>query len=238
MNRRTKRGLVIGGAALAIVGGGGGALAATGGGGIFGSDGQKALLDDAAGRLKVDSADLKTALQQAYDDQIDAAVKAGRITAAQGTELKARAKANGGFPFLGGPGGPGFGHRGGPFGGPGETMAAAATYLGLTEAQLDTQLDSGKTLAQIAKAQSKTVAGLKAAMLAAAKTQLDAAVKAGKLTQAQADSMLADISTRLDDEIQNGRPHRGGPGFEGRPHFDGRGFGSRSFAPPSGDPAA
>src|SRR3954447_2120163 len=111
--RRTKRTLVVGGAALAIVGGSGAALAA-GGDGLFGSSERQAFLDDAAGKLNVKSADLEKALQQAYDDRIDAAVKAGRLTQAQADELKARAKANGGLPFLDGPG---F-HRGG-FHGPG-----------------------------------------------------------------------------------------------------------------------
>src|ERR1700750_2042022 len=91
--RATKRTLAIGGAALAIVGGGGAAWAA-GGDGLFGSSDRQAFLDDAAGKLNVKSADLEKALQQAYDDRIDAAVKAGRLTKAQGDDLKARAKAN------------------------------------------------------------------------------------------------------------------------------------------------
>src|SRR6478672_8609695 len=52
------------------------------------------------------------------------------------------------------------GKGGGPHGGGGPGSAAIATYLGLTAAELRTQLESGKTLADIAKAQSKTVAGL------------------------------------------------------------------------------
>src|SRR4051794_14636456 len=96
--RRTKRTLVVGGAALAIVGGGGAALAA-GGDGLFGSSERQAFLDDAAGKLNVKSADLEKALQQAYEDRIDAAVKAGKLTQAQADDLKARAKANGGGPL-------------------------------------------------------------------------------------------------------------------------------------------
>jgi hypothetical protein len=226
VNRRTKRGLVVGGAALAIVGGGGAALAA--GGDLFGSSDRQAFLDDAAARLNVSSSDLQNALGSAFDDRVDAAVKAGQLTQAQGDALKARAKQSGGFPLLGGHGGPGFG-RGpgfghGPGGGMRATMTAAATYLGLTPDQLQTQLQSGKSLAQIAKAQNKTVAGLKQAMLDATKTQLAAAVKAGKLTQAQADSILAGLSSRLDDMIQNARPQ-----FDGRLHFDGRGSDGHRF---------
>jgi hypothetical protein len=66
---------------------------------------------------------------------------------------------------------------GGPFGG------AAAAYLGLTPAELRAQLESGKTLAQVAADRGKSVQGLKAAILAGAKTDLDAAVAAGKSPQ-------------------------------------------------------
>ena len=225
MNRRTKRGLVVGGAALAIVGGGGAALAA--GGDIFGNNDRQAFLNDAAARLKVSSTDLQSALTQAFNDRIDAAVKAGTLTKQQGDAIKARVKQSGGLPLLGGA--PGFRHGPG-FGGPGgdhmATLTAAATYLGLTQAQLRTQLESGKTLAQIAKAQNKTVAGLKQAMLSAAKKDLDADVTAGRITKAQEAQILADMSTRLDDMIQNGAPK-----FDGRPHFDGgRHFDGRGFA--------
>jgi hypothetical protein len=217
--RPTKKSLVIGGATLAIVGGGGAAFAAAGDG-LFGSNDRQAFLNDAAGQLNVKPADLEKALLQAYDDRIDAAVKAGKLTQAQGDELKARATTNGGLalPFLGAPGGhrPGFGGFG-MLGPGGSTNAAAATYLGLTQDQLESQLDSGKSLAQIAQAQNKSVAGLKQAMLDATKKDLDAAVKAGKLTQSQADSMLSDFSTRLDDVIQRpgGGPHFGRSGFHG-----------------------
>jgi hypothetical protein len=226
VNRRTKRGLVVGGAALAIVGGGGAALAA--GGDLFGSNDRQAFLDDAAARLKVSSADLQSALTQAFNDRIDAAVKAGRLTQDQADAIKARAKQNGGLPLLGAPGfrhGPG---HGGPFGARGATLSAAATYLGLTPDQLRTQLESGKTFAQIAKAQNKSVAGLEQAMLAAAKKDLAADVTAKRLTQAQADQILADMSKRLDDMIQNGAPKLDGRlHLDGGRHFDGRGFGGR-----------
>jgi hypothetical protein len=118
-------------------------------------------------------------------------------------------------------------------------LDAAANYLGLTDAQLRTQLDSGKTLAEIAKAQDKTVDGLKQAMLDAAKQHLDADVKAGRITQAQADQALADISTRLDNLIQNGFPRGdrdhdgGGPGF-----FGGRPSGRFGGPPPAAPTAA
>ena len=211
MSMRMKQIVVIGAFVAILVVGGGVAVA---GGGVSGD--QDAFLNDVAKRLDVTPAALKAALKGASDDRIDAAVAAGKITKAQGDAMKARS-AQGGVPLFGGPRGDGgFGHHG-----PG-SLDAAAKYLGLTEAELHTQLESGKTLAQIAKDKGKTVDGLKQAMTADAKTKLDAAVKAGTLTQAQADAILKQTTDRLDDLV-NGTG--GGPGM----HPDGDGFGHHGF---------
>ena len=217
MSMRMKQIVVIGAFVAILVIGAGVAVAD---GGITGD--QDAFLNDVAKRLNVTPAALKAAVKGASDDRIDAAVAAGKITKAQGDALKARS-AQGGLPFFGGGphGGGGFGHHG-----PG-SLDAAAKYLGLTEAELHTQLESGKTLAQIAKDQGKTVDGLKKALTADTKAKLDAAVKAGKLTQAQADDLLARMTDHLDDLV-NGT---GGPGM----HVDGDGFGHHGFG---GPPAA
>jgi hypothetical protein len=107
-------------------------------------------------------------------------------------------------PLFGGPG-RGFGHHAGPFGG----LDAAASYLSLTDAQLRTQLESGKSLADVAKAQGKTVDGLVQALVNAAKKKIDAAVTAGRLTQTQADSILADLKSRVTDFVNGAGPRFG-----------------------------
>jgi polyhydroxyalkanoate synthesis regulator phasin len=85
---------------------------------------------------------------------------------------------------------------------------AVATYLGLSETELRSQLENGKTLAEIATAQGKSVDGLKAAILAEAKSHLDEAVAAGKLTSAQAEQLLADLKSHIDDLVnRTGPPH-------------------------------
>ena len=68
--------------------------------------------------------------------------------------------------------------HGGPGGGR-ISFDAAATYIGVTSAELRTQLEAGKSLATIATDNGKTADGLKAALTTAAKTDLDAAVTAG-----------------------------------------------------------
>ena len=90
------------------------------------------------------------------------------------------------------------GMGGGPFG------EAAAAYLGLTPAELRAQLESGKTLAQVASDQGKSVDGLKAAIVAGAKRDLDVAVAAAKITAAQKQTMLSELRSLLDDLV-NGR---------------------------------
>ena len=91
-------------------------------------------------------------------------------------------------------------HRGGPGRGLGlgRGLEGAATYLGLTEAQLREQLSDGKSLADVAKAQNKSVDGLKAALKTALTAKLDEAVKAGRITEARKTQVLENIDKRLD----------------------------------------
>jgi polyhydroxyalkanoate synthesis regulator phasin len=217
--RLTKGTLLAIGAAVLAVAAGGGAIAATKLTGPKERD--QAIINDAAGQLGVTPAQLSGALKKAVENQIDTAVKAGTITKAQGDALKARVEA-GDLPLFGGPhrgfGGPGgphgfFGHHGGPFA---RGLDTAATYLGLTEDQLHAALAGGKTLAQVAKSQGKTVDGLIAALTDDAKQRLDTAVKNGHLTQKQADQALKELQARITDLV-NGR-------FPDRDHFEHRGF--------------
>jgi hypothetical protein len=98
-----------------------------------------------------------------------------------------------------------------PGGGAGGTrvnvLSAAASYLGVTVDQLETDLKSGKTLAQLVAATTgKTVAGLKAAIQAAAKTQLDQAVAAGTITSAQEQTALDQLNANLDGIVNGTSP--------------------------------
>ncbi len=203
------------GAALAVAGGG----AAFAAGELSPRQESSAIIDDAAEQLGVDAAKLTDALEQALENRVDEAVADGRLTEEQGTELKERI-GSGEFPLLGLRGGPGFGQHGH---GPGARLDAAATFLGLTEAEVRQQLRDGKTLAEIAKAEGKTVAALVDALVAAAKAELAEAVESGRLTDAQRDRILEDLEERIADGVNAtpGRHFRGGPGepsFRGGPH--------------------
>ena len=211
-----RRKVIAGAAAALAVGGAGAGVAATKLATTSPSEESKAIVNDAAKNLGVEPSKLSAALKKAFEDRIDAAVAAGRLTKEQGAELKQRIESDD-FPLFGPPA---FGHG---FGAPHpffHGLDAAASYLGLTEDELHSRLESGKTLAEVAKAQGKSVAGLKNAMVADAKKHLDAAVKAGRLSSAEEQRVLADLEQRIDDLV-NGKlldrfPRRHGFGFRDR----------------------
>ena len=119
------------------------------------------------------------------------------------------------------PRGPGFG-RGGPGGpggpgGAGALINAAASVTGLTDQEVDTQLQAGQTLAQIAQSKGKTADDVIAAARTALTTQLAQEVTAGRLTQAQADAKLAQFNTTATQLVNDATlgQHAGGPGGPG-----------------------
>lgn len=222
--------VAIAGIAVLAVAGAGGAIAATKL--LTPSERSQAIVNDAAHQLGVDPTKLSDALKKALENQVDADVAAGRITKAEGDALKQRIE-SGEYPIFGfgGPGrhfGFGFGHHG-LFG---AKLDAAATYLGLTEAQLRTQLEAGTSLADVAKAQGKSVSGLVDALLADAKGKIADAVKNGRLSQSEADDLLNGLKDRITDLV-NGRLPTPPSGF--REHFRGPAY---RPAPPLGSPPA
>jgi hypothetical protein len=228
MDPSLKRKLAGGAAGLVLLGGAGGAYAVSSGG----SGGREAFLNDVAKRLDVTPEKLQGAFQGALADKLDADVKAGRLTQAQADAIKKHAQQDGGLPFPGGPG-PGRFHGGPPppgappppggpppFGGPppvgrggpggpvGAGLTAAAKYLGLTDAALRRQVESGKSLAQIAADKNKDVDGLKSAIEDGVKSDLDKAVADKRLTQQQEDDILSGLHSRIDELVNRKGPDR------------------------------
>jgi predicted DNA-binding protein (UPF0251 family) len=208
-----KRSHIIAGAAVAAAIAGGTAIAAT----TNDTRPEQAVLADAAKRLGVGTGELRSALSQAEDAQLDAAVKAGRLTQAQADEMKQHRQAEGtvlGFGHGPGPGPDGFDHPGGPPGGGPFLPDDAAKALGISPMSLMRQLHSGKTLAAIAEAHGKSLDDVQAAVKQAATDRLDADLKAGRITKEQHDWALSELDEHLADL---GRfPPPGPPGPPGR----------------------
>ncbi len=178
------------------------ALAASGSGG----SGPAGFLDAVAAKLGISSEELAAATKAAASAEVDAQLQAGTITQEQADAMKERIESSDG---LGLGLGAGFGGPHGGPGGPGGHLDDAAAFLGLTTESLVAQLQDGKTLGEVAEAQGKSVAGLKAALLASEQEELAEAVAAGRLTQAQADEILAGAAERFDDLIAGTMPQRG-----------------------------
>lgn len=97
----------------------------------------------------------------------------------------------------------GDGYMGGVRAGGQTVMTAAANYLGLTQTQLRDQLQAGKSLADVATAQGKSVSGLKDAILAAVTTRINASTG---LTAAQKTALINEVKSHLDDIVNMTHP--------------------------------
>lgn len=215
---RVKRYVLVSAAVLAAGAGGGAAIAAS-----TNDDRQKteaSILDDAAKRLNVTPEALKSALGAAEDAQLDAQVKAGKLTQEQADAIKkARAQAGTvlGGPGVGhgGPGGPrawggGPGHLGLQFGldVKGGAIDAAAGALGLNRDDLVAKLKAGKSIADVAKDQGKSLDDVKTAITGAVTKELDQRVTDKTLTAGQRDQLLAELKKHIDDLVNLSPPDR------------------------------
>jgi hypothetical protein len=189
---------------------------------------------DVAKAKNIDLATVKTALLAEAKAHIDAEVAAGKHTAAEGAaklaEMTSRIDTmltTAGLPARGPHGEGGKGGHGGK-GGPGKFMTATlATTLKLTQEELKTQLRSGKSLADVAKAQSVDIADVKATLTSDFTAHLAEEVTSGEHTQAEADAKIAEFKTNLDTMVNRVGPAGGmkgegrGPGGPGGRHGHG-----------------
>ena len=100
------------------------------------------------------------------------------------------------------------GHMAGMAFGENSPMAAAAGYLGLSQTDLQAQLQVGQSLADVSAAQSKSVSGLADAMLAQMTSHLDANTT---LTAEQQAARLALVESHLDAMVN--ATHSSGAGI-------------------------
>jgi hypothetical protein len=200
MTRRRTLTFAAGAAGLVLLVAGLGAAGAVGASRIL-SPGEesKAVIDDAAAQLGITPSELSDALKEALKNRIDEAVDEGRLTEEQGDGLKERIDASE-YPFLGGPWKRGFGlrgHRHGGFAHRGSALLeAAASYLGMPEEELREELRD-KTLAEIAREQGKTAAGLVQQLVAVQTKRIDEAVDEARITEDQATELKEGLDERM-----------------------------------------
>jgi hypothetical protein len=226
VGRRTRR-LIASGAALALVAGGGAAYAAgsshatakTNGRGIarqvadyLGLTVAQLRADLVKGESLAQIANaqhksvsgLEQTITSALKTKLDAAVAAGKLTSTQESAILTAVSSrldklvNTAHPAVKARIGARI-RRG--------LVRVSATYLGVTPAQLRTELKAGKTLAQVATEYGKSVAGLEQAITTAVKTRLDKAVTAGKITSAQEQKVLSGLQSRLDKLVNRTFAH-------------------------------
>jgi hypothetical protein len=144
------------------------------------------FLGHLASQLGISGDKLDTAAIAAGKQTIQDQVAAGRITQAEADKIEAKLTA-GNLCRLG---------AGGRYRAAGairEYLSAAASALGVSDSELKGDLKAGQTLSQVAAAKGVSEDQFKSKVVAILKPKLDAAVSAGKLTQAQEDAVLAKL---------------------------------------------
>ena len=99
--------------------------------------------------------------------------------------------------------------------GPVKSLTAVAGVLKLTEAELKTQVEAGKSLADVAATQNVSVQSVIGVVVAEMKAHIASEVTSGELTQAQADEKLAEVTARATDMVNGVRPVGMGKGKHG-----------------------
>ena len=136
---------------------------------------------------------IREELQNLVDDGTISAAQADAVAADLASSLPVH-----------GPGGPGWHHRH-----PGFDGEVLAGLLGIDVETLRSDLRDGKTVAEIAAEQGVDVQTVIDSLVAEAKAHLDLSVESGRLTQEEADAKLAEVTERITDFVNNGRPERG-----------------------------
>ena len=157
------------------------------------------FVDKLAEILHLTPAQTQDALKQAELQTVDQMLKDGKITQQQADALKARINAGQGLGF-------GFGRHGHDGFKANRALMhdlmtaelnAVASALHMSPTDLQSALRSGKSLSDLETQQKVSDSAVKTAMKNAAKGVLDNAVKAGTITQAQADAILTRVGGGL-----------------------------------------
>ncbi|QRF23178.1 hypothetical protein FY534_05460 [Alicyclobacillus sp. TC] len=162
----------------------------------------------------VTSAQLISELESAAKAKLDDQVSSGKMTSARESDILSRMDkrisnfVNSKMPTWGDPA---HGRGMGPIG---TGMQGIAKDLNLSPSTLQTDLKSGKTLAQIAESQGVTSAQLISELESAAKAKLDGQVSSGKMTSARESDILSRMDKRISNFVNGKMPTWGDPAHE------------------------
>ena len=165
-------------------------------------DGQT-VADVAAANGKT-AQDVVTALTSDLTTAIDKAVSDGRLTSAQASQLTSHLTqmltdfVNSPMP-AGGPG-----HA--PAAGEGAALQAAAKAIGVSAATLASDLRTGQTVAAVAATHNVSASSVEKAVVTAVDSRIQELVSSGRLTAAQASTLTAQASQRVDTWVTETYP--------------------------------
>ena len=169
----------------------------------------------------VSTDDLVAATVKIETAELDAAVTAGTLTAAERTSILSSLEANietalASTDAMRGPGGPGGPGKHGGLSGVGDIPEALAELSGLTVEEIETQRRAGTSYAAIAKAEGVSTDDLVAKTVEIEKDELDAAVNDSTITDAQRTSYLSSLQSTIEEAVSSTDAMRG-PGGHGAP---------------------
>jgi uncharacterized protein YidB (DUF937 family) len=172
------------------------------------------FLSDLASRLGISVDALKGNIADSEKALIDKALADGKINQTQADDLKARVDAGEKIYFRFMFGGP----HGGMRGIINNIVDEAAKVLGIDSSEVKDGLKAGTSLQDIASAHGMSADAFKSALLAQAKSDLDAKVADGTITQDKADEIYQHFSDNIDNIVTDTRGDFGGPFGPGRGH--------------------
>ena len=174
-----------------------------------------------ASALGVTVEEYDAGVDQAQEQVVDEAVSEGWLTEEQAELMRWRMDQAPGFRMPGPGKAPGMLGRGMGIGGD-SLLSVAADELGMSLTELLTELQDGKSIADVAATQGVDPQTIVSSYLAALQEDMDEAVAEGRITQNQADHMLQQAEERATNQVEN--IWEGGPRDFGGGRHGGRGF--------------
>lgn len=160
-----------------------------------GTTAKETFLSKFAANLGVTVDQVKTAGKDAASSTVDDLVAQGKLTQAQATKLKDKISSGQGFGlrrFL-------QNRRAAKV--KAGIAKSAADAIGIDVSELRAAFQNGSSIAEVAGQHNVSVDAVKTGITDDAKAKLDAAVQAGKITQAREDTALQNLASKLDEIV-------------------------------------